>query len=470
MYDFKLTPAYCLYNGVAVLEQHGAEIMFLMENINDLLLQGRLRRSFNNYLNKICELENCPEYFRRDAHVDFVNGNRTQIRKCVTGLYKISERKEILNQKENDYQQKEAAAVLLLDGILNDARNRNATDIHIGENSIKFRINGVLENYMDIQFEHVEELMQRIKLLAGMNIVEKQKCQGGRFVYGKNNPIFVRVSLVVVYDKENETKESIVLRILDTSRIPLVINKLGFNEKQLMRMERFQFYKHGLILVCGSTGSGKSTTVASLLVELERRNQGQLKIISMEDPPEYVIPGVSQIQINEEKGNSYDKVLTHIFRQDPDVIMVGEIRDKETAETAVRAALTGHLVFATLHTSGAGESVLRMGDLGVKMNILMSVLKGVICQELSFENNCGVLCADVAVPKDDKTQYLREDMTEDELDRYFDHCTNYSEILSKAISVFNQFEENVTPGIYRNPADFIWRNSGNDKKLHKKIG
>lgn len=463
MYEFKLTPAYCLFNGIAILEQHGAEIMFIVENLEDVVLQGRLRRAFVEYLEGLAELKDIPEFFKREAKIDFIEGSREQIRRCVSGLYKAENETEQAAVAVIEQKQKEAAAILLLDSILHDACKKGATDIHIEKNIIRFRISGALEKQIELQLERCEELIQRIKLLAGMNVIEKRKSQDGRFVYGTAKPIFIRVSDVIVIGEKQETYEALVLRLLDTSRIPLNLNLLGFNEEQLLKITEFEEFKNGLVLVCGATGSGKSTTIAAMLVDLELKTNGTLKIISMEDPPEYVIPGVSQIQINEEYGNSYDEALTHIFRQDPDVIMIGEIRDEKTAAVAVRAALTGHLVFATLHTCGPGEAVLRLENLGVQRNLLASVLRGIICQELNFIDKKSNLCADVSLPKKNFAASLKEYFTEEELDERFEHCTNYSEVLSKTLLRFGKFDSTKT--LKRD-----WSGGVFGQNIHKQIG
>ena len=212
-----------------------------------------------------------------------------------------------------------------------------------------------------------ESSIQRIKFLAGMNVLEKRRSQDGHFVYGETEPVFVRVSTAgVVGSKNIESEESIVIRLLDTKRLPLSMEKLGFNKSQLVKIKELSSNPNGLIIICGPTGAGKSTTAASLLLELEEIRNSSVKIISLEDPPEYIIPGVTQIQIDEKSGNSFSDALMHIFRQDPDVLMIGEIRDENSAAVAVRAALTGHLVIATLHTSTAAGVILRLENLGTR--------------------------------------------------------------------------------------------------------
>lgn len=470
MLEFKLTPAYCLFNGVAIIEQKGSEILFLVENLEDLILQERLRRAFLNYLEIIIHRGECPETYKKEPCIEFIAGTREQLRKCVSGLYKMdgaseSADEKFLEDKENR-SQKEAAAILLLDTLLQDARDCKASDIHIEGNRIRFRIGGRLEPQLEVQNEKCRELIQRIKLLAGMNVIESRKSQDGRFIYGNSHPVFIRVSSVGIIGKSENWEESLVLRLLDTSRIPLSINILGFNENQLEKIDYFKNLKNGLVLVCGPTGAGKSTTVASILVELEKSTGGKIKIISLEDPPEYVIPGVTQIHIDENKGSSFADALAHVFRQDPDVIMIGEIRDEVSAAAAIRAALTGHLVFATLHTGGAGESVLRMENLGADRKILASVLKGVICQTLDYDQEHPSLCADVAVPDEGFASAMQPFFSEEQIDELFLHYTNYSEVLKKTLISMNE-EKSVRKT--RKHGE-LWMRRKNDQEFYKTIG
>lgn len=442
-YDFKLTPAYCLFNGTAVLEQDGAEITFLLENEEDYMLQERLKRAFNNYLHNIRQKEDCPEKYKRIPKIHFRSGNRTDLRKCVSELYENTDGfferadfEDLPDQKDLD----EAAAVLLLDSILHEARQKNATDIHIERNSIKYRVKGKLDNRTVLQHEKANELIQRIKLLAGMNVIEKRKSQDGHFIYGEANPLFVRVSCMsIISDDQKELEESVVLRILDTSRIPLSLSHLGFSLVQYEGIKNLCSQKNGLIIICGPTGAGKSTTAASMLLQIQRESLESLKIISLEDPPEYIIPGITQIQIDDSRNNTYEDALQHVFRQDPDVIMIGEIRDEKSAAAAIRASLTGHLVVATLHTSTAAGSVLRLENLGIGRKIIGSVLRGVIVQDLSYPNGNSELLADVAIPDYSFAADINLHMSEDEIEKLFEHMTNYSEVLS------NTFKKRTKP-------------------------
>ena len=441
-FDFNLTPAYCLYNGAAVLEQDGAKIRFLLDGENDGVLRARLSRAFERHVSGIRKMKDCPDSFRELIKIEFEHGSRAALRKCVSRLYMADSPGSSAMPEEdapaNQTNQRDAAAVLLLDSILNEARTRNATDIHLEQNCVRLRVNGRLETLLVIQKEKSAELVQRIKLLAGMNVLEKRRCQDGSFVYGNKNPFFLRVSTMAVVGEQYSGEESVVMRLLDVSRIPLSLGQLGFNNLQLEKLsgkDGITFLSNGLVLICGPTGSGKSTTAASLLVEIKKEVNDSLKIISLEDPPEYVIPGVTQIKIDER--NNFSEALNHIFRQDPDVIMIGEIRDEESAAAALRASLTGHLVFATLHSSSASESLLRLENLGLDKRLLCQVLRGVICQELNeFEGKLR-LYADLALPVEDFHSEALQVFDAEKLEELFEHVTNYQDILSETFAALD---------------------------------
>ena len=451
-FKFKLTPAYCLYNGAAVIEQEGSNIRFLVENRKDELLCGRLSRAFENHVSNIRRRKDCPESFQRLIKIEFENGNRNQLRKCISKLYMVEEKAGAKAAYENDFvkNKREAAAVLLLDSILNEARMRNATDIHIEKNCIRLRINGRLETMLELQSEKSAELIQRIKLLAGMNVIENRRCQDGQFVYGNVNPFFLRVSTMSVVGEKYTGNESLVMRLLDTSRIPLALGELGFDDFQLDKLcgsNGLTSLKNGLVLLCGPTGSGKSTTVASLLVEIEKQFGAALKIISLEDPPEYIIPGVTQIKIDER--NDFLNALNHIFRQDPDVIMIGEIRDEQSAAAALRASLTGHLVFATLHAGSPAESILRLENLGLNRRPLCQVLRAVICQELNVLNGRMRLYAELAIPKEKFSEKAISLQSSEQIEKLFEHYTNYSDLLNETLQELKKRSRKPVVPLYK---------------------
>lgn len=467
-FKFVLTPAYCLFNGVAVLEQNGASISFLIENEQNEILKARLKRAFENHLGMIRKLKDCPEIYRRIPAVEFMAGNRSQLRKCVSRLYStqgmqsegMDVSSELAASLDIEKNQREAAAVLLLDSILNEARLRKATDIHIEQNCVRLRVNGQLEKLLELQSEKGTELVQRIKLLAGMNVIEKRRCQDGHFVYGNQNPFFLRVSTMSVIGENYIGEESVVIRLLDTSRIPLELDRLGFNLVQLERLEFLSHEPNGLILVCGPTGSGKSTTIASILVDIEKSCGGVLKVLSLEDPPEYVIPGVTQVKVDERNG--FSEALNHIFRQDPDIIMIGEIRDEESAGAALRASLTGHLVFATLHAGNVGEAILRLENLGLPRKLFCPVIRAVICQELDLSREKNQLYADLAEPKESFSSMCMRAESEDDFDLIFEHYTNYQNVLQESMRELSE-KQTIEKTRRRLP---YFRGGKNAKRIH----
>lgn len=454
--DFKLTPAYCLYNGVAVMEQDGNRIKFLIEDDGDVLLKERLRRAFESYIQNIKKDDRKYYKDKYRVTVQFEKGSRLQLRKYISELYENTyddSSEKVILKKQSDKETDEAAAVILLDNILNEAKKNKASDIHIEGSCIRFRINGKLENKMILQKEKAKELVQRIKLLSGMNVMEKYRSQDGHFVYSESNPVFVRVStMAIISEYQDEIDESVVLRILDTTKIPLSIHQLGFSTIQQEGIKRLCEEKYGLVIICGPTGAGKSTTAASMLLDIQEKQNGKLKIVSLEDPPEYIIPGVTQIQIDDTRNNTYDDALIHVFRQDPDVIMIGEIRDSKSAGAAIRASLTGHLVVATLHTMSAAGSVLRLENLGINRKIIASVLKGVVIQDLNYAGEKPELLADVGFPDYSFATEITNEMGELEIEKKFTHLTNFGDVMERTFE--NRRKNIILP---------VFQNNGNQK-------
>jgi len=274
----------------------------------------------------------------------------------------------------------EAPVIRLVNAMIGDAIEKRASDIHIEpfekEFRIRFRIDGVLFNQEAPPRELKAAVISRLKLMAKLNIAERRLPQDGRIkikVLGRE--VDLRVStLPTLYG------ESVVMRLLDRSTGDFYdLRRLGFDDRMLARMEHFVKLPHGIFLVTGPTGSGKSTTLYSALKTI---NLPDKKIITIEDPVEYQMDGINQIHVNPTIGLTFAAGLRHIVRQDPDVIMVGEIRDRETADIAIRAALTGHLVFSTLHTNDAPSAITRLVDMGVENYLITSSLVAVLAQRL----------------------------------------------------------------------------------------
>ncbi|MBI3693713.1 MAG: type II secretion system ATPase GspE [Acidobacteria bacterium] len=274
----------------------------------------------------------------------------------------------------------EAPVIRLVNSMIALALERRASDIHIEpfekEFRIRYRIDGVLHDQEPPARELKAAVTSRLKLMAKLNIAERRLPQDGRIklkVLG--HEVDLRVStLPTLYG------ESVVMRLLDRSAGDFYdLQKLGFDQHMLSRMEYYTSIPHGIFLVTGPTGSGKSTTLYSAL---KRINLPDKKIITIEDPVEYQMDGINQIHVNPQIGLTFASGLRHIVRQDPDVIMVGEIRDRETADIAIRAALTGHFVYSTLHTNDAPSAITRLTDMGVENYLITSSLVAVLAQRL----------------------------------------------------------------------------------------
>ncbi len=278
-----------------------------------------------------------------------------------------------------DTVENDAPTINLVNSICSDAIRKKASDIHIESEKkntrIRFRIDGRLFTYRIIDNETFLMVSARLKIMSNLNILEKRQPQDGRIsVSIEDEDIDLRISIVpTCYG------ESIVMRILGKSAAPQKLDSLGFSEKQLSDIKSMIQVPHGLILVTGPTGSGKTTTLNAIMRELLN---DEIKIISIEDPVEFLVEGINQIQINEQINLGFDSILRRVLRQDPNIIMVGEIRDKETAELSVRAALTGHLVLSTLHTNDSVSVISRLINMGIEPYLLGGVLKGAVAQRL----------------------------------------------------------------------------------------
>ncbi|MEA1922985.1 MAG: GspE/PulE family protein [Pseudomonadota bacterium] len=273
----------------------------------------------------------------------------------------------------------EAPIIKLVNQFLTKAVEEGASDIHIeplAENlQVRFRVDGVLREHATPPKNVQASIISRVKIMARMDIAERRLPQDGRIrikIAGKD--IDLRVScLPTVYG------ESVVMRILDRSNISFSLDTLGFPEAERRRFEEMIRLPYGIILVTGPTGSGKTTT---LYAALNTINAIDKKIITIEDPVEYELDGINQVQVNSKAGLGFSNGLRSIVRQDPDVILIGEIRDRETADIAIQSALTGHLVFSTLHTNDAAGAVTRMVEIGVEDYLLSSSLVGIMAQRL----------------------------------------------------------------------------------------
>ncbi|WP_417665869.1 GspE/PulE family protein [Pseudidiomarina sp.] len=273
----------------------------------------------------------------------------------------------------------EATVAKLLQSIFADAVQVRASDIHIEPDDralrIRMRVDGVLQENVLTETNIANALLLRLKLMAGLDISEKRLPQDGRFnIKVRDHSIDVRVSTMPV-----QFGESCVMRLLDQSAGLLHLEQTGMPDHILQRVRRLIHRPYGMLIVTGPTGSGKTTTLYGALSEL---NQAEKKIITVEDPVEYRLPRISQVQVSSKIGLSFSNVLRTALRQDPDVIMVGEMRDHETVEIGLRGAITGHLVLTTLHTNDSITSALRLIDMGAAPYLVGAALRGVLAQRL----------------------------------------------------------------------------------------
>ena len=302
----------------------------------------------------------------------------------------------------------DAPVAKLLQSIFEDAIQVNASDIHIEPDKkvirIRQRVDGVLHEQVMKEIQIAPAVVVRLKLMANLNISEKRLPQDGRFnMLVSKREIDVRLSTMPV-----QHGESVVMRILDQTRGALDIEHLGMPPLLLKRFRKNFNLPHGMVLVTGPTGSGKTTTLYAALKEL---NRAESKIITVEDPVEYQLSRVNQVQVNAKIGLTFASVLRSALRQDPDIIMVGEMRDAETVEIGVSAAMTGHLVLSTLHTNDTVSTATRLMDMGVEGYLLATTLRSIIAQRL-IRKIC-TSCIEEYTPDAFETSWIREELKAD---------------------------------------------------------
>lgn len=355
-----------------------------------------------------------------------VFGSEKQIEKRLTELYRtdsidvaVQEYKKEKKEKEKEQQEEEAIEdanseaidnapiVKLLNNIVNEAIRRRASDIHIEPSEmsirVRYRVDGELRAAMTLEKAVHQSLIARIKILSRMNIAEKRMPQDGAFTTeNKMGTYDLRTNIL-----PTAYGEKACIRIFDKNTVIYQKSELGFFEDEEERFNRLLTIQHGLILVTGPTGSGKSTTMYTALSEL---NDDRKNIVTVEDPVEIKINGINQVAINEKIGLTYVKVLRAFLRQDPDIIMVGEIRDAETAQMSVRASITGHIVLSTLHTNSAAGTIMRLEDMGIEPYLIATSLKGIIAQRL-VKRVCPD-CMEEYEADDEEKKYLCVDKSE----------------------------------------------------------
>lgn len=295
---------------------------------------------------------------------------------------------------------KEAPIAKIVSTILEYAVTSRASDVHIEPQEdrvrVRYRIDGILYDRLSLPKSVQEAVISRIKILSEMKIDEHRSPQDGRFNFKmENKEIDLRISVLpTVFG------EKIVMRLLRKSGGLPTLNELGLTGNTLKNLETAILRPHGIIIVCGPTGSGKTTTLYSVLAKL---NTTRVNIMTLEDPVEYQIPGINQVQINPAVGLTFATGLRSFLRQDPNIILVGEIRDEETTDLAIQAALTGHLVFSTLHTSSAAGALPRLTDLGAETFLLASTMTAILAQRIVRK-----ICDNCKSPYDPQPQILEE--------------------------------------------------------------
>ncbi len=297
-----------------------------------------------------------------------------------------------------------------LNHLLSFAITRNASDIHIESydhtTRVRLRIDGKMMEYNNPVNSRKQAIISRLKIVANMDIAEKRRPQDGRIqMTNSHRNVDIRVSTM-----PTDFGEKIVLRILDKSSLNLSLNALGFDPQVLSIFEKILNLSHGLILVTGPTGSGKTTTLYSALNFLNKVN---VNIQTIEDPIEYSLTGINQTQVNPQIDLSFANLLRTVLRQDPDIIMVGEIRDSETARIAVQAALTGHLVLSTIHTNDAASTIIRLIEIGIEPFLVASALKLVLAQRLVRK-----ICPNCRIEEHRTAGYFKEHQLPEELNKY----------------------------------------------------
>ena len=344
--------------------------------------------------------------------IEVVIASESQILRVIDQFYNASVKSSVLEdspkdgQEDSPQEQEEATAaeqgpvIRIVDLIIKEALRQRASDIHIEPQEqgmrVRFRIDGILQDILTIPKESKNAVGVRIKLMANLDITNTQTPQDGRFKMkvGKQEIDFRLSMLPTTFGQK------IVMRVLDKNNLSVGLSKLGFSKNATSVLEQSIYKPYGMILVTGPTGSGKSTTLYSLINKL---NTPEKNIITIEEPVEYLVDGLTQIEVRSEIGLSFSTGLRALLRQSPDVVMVGEIRDAETADIAIKAALTGQLVFSTLHTNSAAGAVTRLVDMGLEPFLVASSLVLVCAQRL-----CRRICDSCKSPVDLKPEILKK--------------------------------------------------------------
>ncbi len=393
------------------------------------------------------------------ATLDMVYRRNNEITELAEELqHEISENDFDLTQLVQNEDVTNAPVVKLLQSIFEDAIQIGASDIHIEPDDtvlrIRQRVDGILQEQVMKERRIAPALVSRLKLMGGLNIAEKRVPQDGRFnIRVRDRSVDVRLSTMPI-----QAGESVVMRLLDQSGNMLDLQQLGMTAHILERFRRNIHRPHGMVLVTGPTGSGKTTTLYAALSEL---NDPTTKIITIEDPVEYRLPRINQVQVNAKIGLSFANVLRSALRQDPDIVLIGEMRDKETAEIGLRAAMTGHLVLSTLHTNDSISTVHRLLDMGAEGYLVATALRAVVAQRL-VRKICDS-CREVYTPEAQDHAWLASMAGHVLTDATYYHgvgcsqCNNTGYHGRIGVFEFLEFDEQLTDALRRSDASAFSR-------------
>ena len=383
----KVSPGFAYRNKIVPIELMGDQLTVAMVDVLDVVLIDEIELITNYQITPVLADETdideaIVRLYGRTAESLLSAGIKGPV-----GATSTLERETIddFGIDEKDLSQ-DPTVIHAVDQMIIDAVRIGASDIHIEpyptQLKIRFRVDGVLEDQPQPPAYLQSAITSRIKIMAGMDVAERRRPQDGKISrqIGSvgNRQIDLRVSTVPTVATLHG--ESVVLRILDRQSIDFGLEELGLTEENLQLFQRMIRKPHGILLATGPTGSGKTTSLYACLKEI---NSPDVKIITLEDPVEYELEGINQIQVNPDIGFTFAQGLRHILRQDPDKVLVGEIRDYETAEMAIHTSLTGHLVFSTLHTNDAPGAITRLIDMNVEPYLVASTIEGVIAQRLA---------------------------------------------------------------------------------------
>lgn len=375
------------HNIIPVAQKNGLLIVAISDPLDINTLED-LRFTLNINVKCVLATKNnikdaIKKYYYREKSVSF-DGYLDGFKSIIASV------DESVDYKFGAEKESEAPIVKLVTYIIDEAVKSRASDIHIeplpGRVRIRYRIDGVCQEVHSIKKRIHEALISRIKILSNIDITEKRKPQDGRISSEVGEkPIDIRVSTI-----PTTGGESIVMRILEKSTVLVQLKSMGFSTHDYNNLKRVLKKPNGIFLITGPTGSGKSTTLYAALNEVDRSEK---KIITVEDPIEYNLSGINQCQVNEAIGLTFPSILRSVLRQDPNIIVIGEIRDVETAEIAVTSALTGHFVISTLHTNDAPSAITRLSDMGIKPFLISSSIQAILAQRL-----VRVICPKCKVP------------------------------------------------------------------------